>query len=188
MNVIGQLVKHNSLGVGQIISCDESQVNVEFENGLESFIYPDAFDKYLSFVDETLQNEISAELSKKNDLKKNMMEIVTEKRSVSGFTTLNEWNIILDGVFEGTEYRAMLNGGSGSAAGVAIVPKDADTPQFMCVYPKKKTDAAIVLKPFLYEKLKNRITLTPVVNNGKKVSFREVPDDEIIKMCKLLLS
>ncbi len=103
------------------------------------------------------------------------------------FTTLNEWNNILSEVFEGTEYRAIPNGGSGSAAGIAIVPRDAEKPQLMCVYPKKKTGAAIVLKPSLYENLKEKITLTPVVNNGKKVSFREVPDDEIIKICKLLL-
>ncbi len=104
------------------------------------------------------------------------------------FTTLNEWYDTLSKLCEGSEYRAMQNGGKGSAAGVAIVPKEADTPQFVCVYPKKRTDAAIVLKPALYEKLKSDITLTPVVNNARKVSFRDVSDDQIIKICKLLLS
>ena len=105
------------------------------------------------------------------------------------YTKLNEWFEILNNEFAGTDYLIIKNNGkTESDEGIAIVPRDKQTPQLMCIYPKKRSDAAIVLKPYLYEKLKNRITLTPVVNNGKKVSFREVPDDEIIKMCKLLLS
>ena len=104
------------------------------------------------------------------------------------FTSLYEWNNILNKIFEGTEYRAMPNGGKGSHAGIAIVPRAAEKPQLICVHPKERNDAAIVLKPYVYEKISKRIFLKPQSNTSQKVAFRDVPDNEIIRICKLLIS
>ncbi len=60
MELKGQLVRHKTIGLGQIVDCNGSQLHVEFKTGTETFLYPSAFKNYLKFEDETLQDEITA--------------------------------------------------------------------------------------------------------------------------------
>ena len=76
MELKGQLVRHKTIGLGQIIDCNGSQLHVEFKSGTETFLYPGAFENYLSFEDETLQKEIGVILAKlKSEKKKHTSEL-----------------------------------------------------------------------------------------------------------------
>ena len=70
MELRGQLVRHKTMGLGQIIDCNGSKLHVEFKSGTETFLYPRAFEKFLRFEDESLQEEINEMLVAKECEKK----------------------------------------------------------------------------------------------------------------------
>ena len=68
MEIIGQRVRHKTLGSGKITSLSDSRVVVMFDSRPteSTFIFPDAFSSHLSFQDSALQNQVKALLAAKN--------------------------------------------------------------------------------------------------------------------------
>ena len=62
-------VKHKVFGLGTIISKDGKYIKVKFDSAEKNFVYPDAFEKFLTLTDGTVTDEILADLAKANDLK-----------------------------------------------------------------------------------------------------------------------
>ena len=61
MNYVGMLVEHNAFGQGKIIKQDSRFIEVAFDDGgIKRFVYPDAFNRYLSFVNEEYLPEETA--------------------------------------------------------------------------------------------------------------------------------
>ncbi|GEM_PF-211301 len=52
MNLINKQVTHDSFGIGSVVGHTNSCVVIHFESGEKKFIYPDAFGKYLTLVDQ----------------------------------------------------------------------------------------------------------------------------------------
>ena len=65
MEIIGQRVRHKTLGSGKITSLSDSRVVVMFDSRPteSTFIFPDAFGSHLSFQDSALQNQVKALLA-----------------------------------------------------------------------------------------------------------------------------
>ncbi|WP_230406883.1 hypothetical protein [Blautia liquoris] len=78
MRVIGKEVKHKAFGQGTITSHSGNIVTVSFSKEDKKFIYPDAFDSFLTFKNQSDQNEISiicnSKLEKENAQKKVLEE------------------------------------------------------------------------------------------------------------------
>ena len=60
MNLIGQAIRHKTLGKGIVIGMDNNSVSVCFSEGTREFPFPEAFLNDLELRDNDLQKEILA--------------------------------------------------------------------------------------------------------------------------------
>ncbi len=87
MNLVGSKVKHKAFGIGTVISQeDDEHITVEFPAKTTSFQYPGAFEKFLSFEDEALQEATLSELQQK----KETQEKEREERSAMWVTAVKK--------------------------------------------------------------------------------------------------
>lgn len=64
MDLISKQVLHKIFGKGSIIDCNDSYVEVQFKSGIKEFVYPDAFEKYLTLVDKKAADSVDKILEK----------------------------------------------------------------------------------------------------------------------------
>ncbi len=64
MDLINKQVVHKSFGKGSIVDCNDDYVVVQFKSGNKDFVYPDAFEKYLSLVDKKAADSVDKILEK----------------------------------------------------------------------------------------------------------------------------
>lgn len=78
MQLIGQEVKHASYGHGEIVQQEEQRIEVRFANGDEpkKFLYPDAFEKFLSMNDLTCQQQVEADIERMHEDRREEKEAV----------------------------------------------------------------------------------------------------------------
>lgn len=62
-------VMHNKYGIGTIISKQDKYIKVKFSECEKEFVYPDAFAKFLTLADGTLNDDIRADLSASDNKK-----------------------------------------------------------------------------------------------------------------------
>ncbi len=65
--MVGYIVFHKIFGSGTIISKTENLLIVDFKGDEKKFVYPDAFEKYLTSADQELLAQVSHDLQAKND-------------------------------------------------------------------------------------------------------------------------
>lgn len=60
MNLIGEVVKHKSFGVGKIIDFDQQRMTIQFEDcsNLKKFNYPEAIGSFLELKNDQLYNQV----------------------------------------------------------------------------------------------------------------------------------
>lgn len=77
--MINEVVFHNKFGEGKITEVNEKHIKVAFgeSNGVKIFLYPDSFDRFLSFQNETLQEEVTKAV---NEQKAKIQEEEDRKR------------------------------------------------------------------------------------------------------------
>ena len=56
-------VRHKSFGVGKVVSYDGKYMTVKFDAATKVFVYPDAFEKFLTLEDGSVSDEINAALA-----------------------------------------------------------------------------------------------------------------------------
>lgn len=78
MNVVHEKVRHLRFGTGKIIKQTETLIKVRFSDkyGLKQFEYPLAFDKYLVFDNDTLQDKIQ------DEIQRTMEQVEAERKSM----------------------------------------------------------------------------------------------------------
>ena len=59
-------VRHKTFGLGTIIAKDGKYIRVKFESAEKSFVYPDAFEKFLTLADGSITDEIRADIDAAN--------------------------------------------------------------------------------------------------------------------------
>ena len=69
-------VLHGKFGKGVILSKNDKYINDKFENCEKTFVYPDAFEKFLTLADGTVSDDIKQEIASSNDRKQ---EIIKKK-------------------------------------------------------------------------------------------------------------
>lgn len=89
MNLIGQPVKHGVFGTGIVKDLSESIVTICFDGGEKNFIYPDAFNQFLTLADKKVQQRIQQLLiDREIELQKKKKEVLAaqgRKQKLSNF-------------------------------------------------------------------------------------------------------
>lgn len=64
MGLINERVEHPEFGTGKVISQDDNRITIQFskETGTKRFIYPDAFEKYLTIFNPSAEKKVLADL------------------------------------------------------------------------------------------------------------------------------
>lgn len=68
MSLLGERVKHQVFGEGKIVSVTKNYVTVSFEIGEKVFVYPDAFEKFLTLVNQELSSKMEAYFKQREEL------------------------------------------------------------------------------------------------------------------------
>ena len=91
MEIIGQRVRHKTLGLGSISTFADSRIAVKFDTrpAESTFIFPDAFNDHLSFVDAALQNQVNALLAAKSKSPEKSLPKVAAAAKKTSQTVLN---------------------------------------------------------------------------------------------------
>lgn len=83
MQVIGKTVEHKAFGQGKITNHSGNMVTVSFSKGDKKFIYPDAFVHFLTFKNQSAQNEINTicdKLREEENAQKRALQEKQERR------------------------------------------------------------------------------------------------------------
>lgn len=75
MNLIDEKITHKVFGKGNIVAQDGSIITIDFNEDTKDFIYPDAFQKFITLNDQNTANSLNEIL-----LKKKMEEEALEKK------------------------------------------------------------------------------------------------------------
>lgn len=62
-------VRHKKFGVGTVVKTDGKYMTVHFESADKVFVYPDAFEKFLTLADGTVCSEILSDIEAEQNRK-----------------------------------------------------------------------------------------------------------------------
>ena len=65
-------VKHKTFGDGVVVSAQGKYMTIRFSTCEKNFVYPDSFEKFLTLEDGTVSDEILADLSTTNEIKRSI--------------------------------------------------------------------------------------------------------------------
>ena len=63
MEIIGQTVRHKTLGEGKVERVDGRYLSIAFSCGIKTFVYPDTFGKFLVAVDPAFAKQVESDLA-----------------------------------------------------------------------------------------------------------------------------
>lgn len=72
-------VMHKTFGLGTIISTDGKYIRVKFDSAEKNFVYPDAFEKFLTLADGSVSEEILSDLKVTNEQKARILAAKQEE-------------------------------------------------------------------------------------------------------------
>ena len=72
-------VMHKTFGLGTIISIDGKYIRVKFDSVEKNFVYPDAFEKFLTLADGSVSEDIEADLKVTNEQKARILAAKQEE-------------------------------------------------------------------------------------------------------------
>ena len=62
-------VKHKAFGLGTVVSVNGKYITVKFDSSEKVFVYPDAFERFLTLSDGTVSDEIIADIDSSKQAK-----------------------------------------------------------------------------------------------------------------------
>jgi hypothetical protein len=72
-------VRHKTFGLGTVIANDGKYIKVKFDSAEKNFVYPDAFEKFLTLSDGSISDEIRADLEATNAKKAKILAAKQEE-------------------------------------------------------------------------------------------------------------
>ena len=67
-------VKHKSFGDGTVIEYDGKYMSVKFTSAVKKFVYPDAFENFLSLVDAAYSSEVANDIAVAKKAKQDIID------------------------------------------------------------------------------------------------------------------
>ena len=100
--------------------------------------------------------------------------------------TIEDWYDILVEMTRNTEYGVLIKTKITKPV-VAIVPKGAETPQRIAIYPKKTKNAGLVIEKDVFDMSKIQNILGEGREHGNRPHYNDISDEIIIEVCKTFL-
>lgn len=82
MDWVNKEVIHQAFGKGNVVDCDGSYIEINFESGDKRFVFPDIFKKHISFVDQKATEIVEMKIEKKKEKLREKEIIREEKRDL----------------------------------------------------------------------------------------------------------
>jgi len=76
-------VKHKAFGIGTVVAINGRYMTVRFADCEKNFVYPDAFEKFLTLADGTVSEDILADLALSKNEKARLIEKKNQENSHS---------------------------------------------------------------------------------------------------------
>lgn len=67
-------VKHKAFGLGTVVSVNGKYITVKFDSSEKVFVYPDAFERFLTLSDGTVSDEIIADIDSSKQAKQRIID------------------------------------------------------------------------------------------------------------------
>ena len=78
MKLEGKEVKHKAFGNGIVREHIGNHITIEFSQGEKKFIYPDAFEKFITAIEESVNEEIRKDIANEVAAKKEVENQTTQ--------------------------------------------------------------------------------------------------------------
>lgn len=82
MNLVNKKVIHEIFGKGNVTNYDDSYININFESGEKKFSFPDAFKKYITFVDKSASKLVNNKIEKEDEERKQEEQILKKEKAL----------------------------------------------------------------------------------------------------------
>ena len=92
-------VKHKTFGIGVVISTQGRYMTVKFENIKKVFVYPDAFERFLTLADGSVSEDILNDI---NSSKRAKQDII-DKKNIENQKAMDRGIVIPGKEFDATE-------------------------------------------------------------------------------------
>ncbi len=105
-------VIHRAFGKGVILSRSDKYITVKFDTCQKTFVYPDAFEKFLTLADGSVSDEIKQDIALINDKKQQIINKKNEEniRSMThGIVIPGKENAQLDSDEEESSFKSSEN-------------------------------------------------------------------------------
>ena len=83
-------VTHKTFGEGVVANRDGNYINVSFGGNIKRFVYPDAFDKFLTVEDESILSAIKVDI----DASKRAKQIIIDKKNEENYRAMTRGIVI----------------------------------------------------------------------------------------------
>jgi len=80
MDLLNETITHKVFGKGDIIDQDESYITIDFNEDIKKFVYPDAFEKFITLKDQDTAKSLEKIIIKRKAEQKKLEEKREEKR------------------------------------------------------------------------------------------------------------
>lgn len=78
MNLIDKQVMHKEFGLGTVVACSDSIIEINFSDTNKKFVFPNAFGTYLSLMDKEAAHSVAV-IKEKTEEKRRQQELELEK-------------------------------------------------------------------------------------------------------------
>ncbi len=82
MNLVDKKVLHGTFGKGNIVSCNEEYVKVQFEEGKKKFVFPDVFGEFMSLTDTKASDLVQQKIDKNEEEREIEAARIQEEKEV----------------------------------------------------------------------------------------------------------
>lgn len=72
-------IKHKSFGIGTVVAVTGKYMTVRFGSADKKFVYPDAFENYLTLADGSISDEIKSDIKAANEAKQAILNKKNEE-------------------------------------------------------------------------------------------------------------
>lgn len=83
-------VTHKTFGEGVVTTREGNYINVSFSGSVKRFVYPDAFDKFLTVEDESILSEIKVDI----DASKRAKQVIIDKKNEENYRAMTRGIVI----------------------------------------------------------------------------------------------
>ena len=82
MDLVNKKVMHATFGEGNVTNCNDSYIKINFESGSKKFIFPDAFKKHVTFIDQDATKLVNKKIEENEEQRKEEELILEKERAL----------------------------------------------------------------------------------------------------------